>query len=167
MPTMKISRILVPALLLVVAAGCHKESPIDGIGPYRVGKTTLGDWGYACNPPDDKGRTFCQSNPLERTHAFKLGEQNALIGAIFKGTDKATPLAELELYVSECQVESLKSWLRHTFGAADEDNGEKMFWRKKLLFIAAKVPPGATECYVNLTDVKDVDRIAELRQPSK
>ncbi len=159
-PAMTMVRLLL--LALVAISGCKRERPLDGIGPYRFGKTTLGDWGYACNPPNAKGRIYCQSNPLEKTHAYKLGDQNALIAATFYGGDKTTPLAELELYVGDCRVDELKSWLRHTFGSPTSTSDQKMFWKQKKLFIAAKVPPGASECYVTMVDVNNAERIAEL-----
>jgi hypothetical protein len=157
-----------PALLLVALttiAACKNDRPIDGIGPYRFGKTTLGDWGYACNPPDARGHIYCQSNPLEKTHAYKLGEQNSLIAASFYSGDKSAPLAELELYVDDCNVDSLKSWLRYTFGPTSSTSEEKMFWKQRKVFIAAKVPPGAKECYVTMVEASNAARIDELQHP--
>jgi hypothetical protein len=161
---MRLSLLL--ALALTTTVACKKDRPLDGIGPYRFGKTTLGDWGYACNPPDAKGHIYCQSNPLERTHAFKIGErngeQNALIAATFYSADKTAPLAELELYVDECKVDSLKAWLRSTFGSPTSTSDQKMFWKQRKLFIAAKVPPTATECYITMVEASNSARIDEL-----
>ena len=165
-PAMSLARpSLVLLLLVAAAAGCKRERPIDGIGPYRFGKTTLASWGYACNPADAKGRIFCQSNPLEKTHSYMLGQQNALIAATFYGGDKTSPLAELELFVADCKVDSLRSWLRSQFGSPSSTTEEKLFWKQRELFIAAKVPPGASDCYITMVESDNAARIDELMNP--
>ncbi len=157
---------LVLALLALVAIpACKKERPLDGIGPYRFGMTQLKDWNYDCNPPDKKGRIYCQSNPLEK-NTYHLGEHNkAEIAGTFYSADRSAPLAELELFVAECNVDRLKGWLDYTFGSPSSTSEEKMFWKKGKVFVAAKVPPNARECVITMVESGNAARIDELTNP--
>jgi hypothetical protein len=158
-------KLMLALLALAAVAGCKKERPIDGIGPYRFGRTQLKDWNYDCNPPDKKGRIYCQSNPLEK-NTYHLGEHNkAEIAGTFYSSDRTAPLAELELFVAECNVDRLKGWLDYTFGSPASTTEQKMFWKKGKVFIAAKVPPGAVECVITMVESTNAARIAELENP--
>lgn len=148
------------ALALVVASGCKKDSPLDGIGDFRFGKSTLGDWGYACQPPEN-GKTFCQANPLEKSHYVSLGGQNASAGAVFAGTEKTAPLEELELYVEACEPEKLRGWLESTFGKTTESSNNAAFWEQKVVLIAAKLK--GPECVVKMVESKNAERVAKLK----
>jgi hypothetical protein len=149
--------------ILVVSSGCKRENPIDGIGAFRFGKSTLGDWGYACDKRKD-GTTWCQNNPLEKSHHVSLGGQDAYVGALFAGTADDAPLAEIELHVEHCKADELRSWLKHTFGDPTTEKEGAVFWKKKILYIAAKVPPSGSECDVNFVEAKNSARISELQK---
>jgi len=146
----------------LLLAGCKRDHPIDGIGAYRFGKTTLADWGYPCQK-NENGTTWCQNNPLEKTHNLDLGGQTGYLGALFGGTTDDAPLVELELFVDGCDVESLSSWLNREFGAPTETKEGAAFWKRKILFIAASLPPMGTECKINFVDAKNTERIGKLR----
>ncbi len=147
---------------MILLVGCKREHPIDGIGAYRFGKTTLKDWGYACQK-NENGTTWCQNNPLEPRHNLDLGGQTGYLGALFGGTTDDAPLVELELYVNGCNTESLSSWLEREFGGPTERTEGASFWKKKLIFIAALLPTTGSECKVNFVEAKNAERIEKLR----
>jgi hypothetical protein len=136
---------------------------MDGIGDFKFGKSTLDDWGYSCNPPSN-GQTYCQSNPLEKAHYVSLGGQNGAVGALFGGTDKTAPLVEIDILFERCDGPALRGWLKKQFGTASEEREGAAFWKQKIVFIAAKVPPGTGECRVNFVEAKNTARVDKLKE---
>lgn len=152
------------AMSLALAAGCSKrETPMDGIGSLKFGKSTLADWGYPCNPPSN-GQTYCQASPLEKAHFVSLGGQNGAAGALFGGTEPSAPLVEIDILVERCNGPELRGWLRSQFGTPSEETEGAAFWKQKIVFIAAKVPPSTGECKVNFVETKNTARVDKLRE---
>ncbi|HUH03495.1 MAG TPA: hypothetical protein VML75_15970 [Kofleriaceae bacterium] len=149
---------------MALAAGCGKrETPMDGIGTLKFGKSTLDDWGYPCNPPSN-GQTYCQASPLEKAHFVSLGGQNGAAGALFGGTEKTAPLVEIDILVERCNGPELRAWLKSQVGTASEEREGAAFWKQKIVFIAAVVPPGTGECKVNFVETKNTARVDKLRE---
>jgi len=149
-------------VLLALGAGCKPKevNKYNGIGKWVLGKTTLAEWGYTCQPSGKM--TWCQANPLEKTHAVSLGGQNAVVGTLFAGSEPSSLLAEIVLDVSGCNVDSLKSWLKSEFGDPTRKSEDRMYWSGKYAFIAARVPSAQASCEIFLVDPHDADRVAEL-----
>ncbi len=153
------------AVLVALGSGCKRKNEYNGIGKWILGKTMLKDWGYTCQPSGKM--TWCQANPLEKSHVVSLGGQNAVVGTLFDGTEPASELVEIVLEVDGCNVGSLKSWLESEFGDPSGKSEDRMYWKGKYAFIAARVPASQATCKINMVDPHDQKRVAELEAETK
>lgn len=153
------------AVLLALGAGCKRKKEYNGIGKWILGETMLEQWGYTCQPAGEM--TWCQANPLEKSHVVSLGGQNGVVGTLFDGSEPASKLVEIVLEVSGCNVDSLKRWLESEFGAPSKKTEDRMFWSGKYAFIAAQVPSSHATCQIFMVDPHDEKRVAELEIEAK
>ena len=63
----------------------------------------------------------------------------------------STPLKRVYGYVAE-------------FGSASEKVEGAMYWKRKLIYIIAKVPPKGIECKISFIAAKDTARIAARKK---
>src|SRR5947207_5561161 len=95
---------LAAALTVAALPACKRaKAPIDGIGPWHIGKTKKSE-GVVCTPSDDM--TFCSNQ--EEMH---IAEHRASVDLYFRGHDDSSPLAEILLDLGSCRVEAVDKWL--------------------------------------------------------
>ena len=155
------------AVLLVCAAaaaaglgGCKRaKAPIDGIGPWHVGKTTVAD-GYVCQPQKD-GTTWCSNQP-----EMVIAEQRATVDLYFRGHDKTSKLEEILLALGSCNTEALDKWLTSKLGPAAENREKALVWPGKAATVVALLPAADGECRIHFVRPDAKDRIAQIVKES-
>lgn len=155
------------ALLLCAAAGaaagpsgCKRaKSPIDGIGPWHVGKTTVAD-GYVCQPQKD-GTTWCSNQP-----EMIIAEQRATVDLYFRGHDKTSRLEEILLALGTCNTEAVDKWLTSKLGPAPEHREKALVWPGKASTVLALLPAADGECRIHFVRPDADKRIAQIARES-
>lgn len=150
----------VVAATALVAAGCRREAPVNGIGGFEVGKTQLGQVGGRCIDASEAPLMFCPSMA-----SVMLGEQRANIDLYFGDKKNDATLVEILLDVNACQPEALGTWLSSTLGKPEQQTGARMFWSNEHAFIAAALPAEPGRCELNFVAAGDTARIDRLRGP--
>ena len=168
----------------VVVSGCDERKPeINGLGPYRFGKTTRAQLqSGVCQPTeltDGRKATWCFALP-----PIKVGQRTAEVDAYFLGTDppllpenptdeqrkarkgelEKLPLIELQLKVRGCVEAELEQWLRKGYGGADPDSkGTRQYWHNSFMFMMAEIPSEPGRCIVHLLPASETAEITRLK----
>ena len=155
-------RLSVAALLLPVAlagVACKKkEAPIDGIGPWHLGKSTASE-GTICQP-QESGLTWCSHNP-----EMMIAEHRATVDLYFRGHEPTAPLVEILLALSApCNPEAIDKWLTHRLGPASRSSGRAILWDGKAAVIIAMLPAPGGECRIHFVAPEDGARRAALEK---
>jgi hypothetical protein len=144
-----VKAMLAPAVVLLAVAACKPDKPeFAGIGPWSVTKTTLADASGRCDPsdlPDGRKGSYCYLQPL-----LPVGKQAAEVDLYFAGTEKTSPLVELQLKVKICDAEATDLWLRTHFGAPFETRTARAFFQNSHLFLAAQLPGEGGRCMIRI-----------------
>ncbi len=141
-------------------AACDRPDPgYDGIGPYHVGKTTLGEGAVRCDPPTaaEPDLHWCYLNP-ELTFA----EQPATIDLYFRGAGDAATLAEILLGITRCDPERIDKALTSKLGPAPERHGSTFVWKQPSAHVVARLPSAPGECQVHFLAPGEGRRLAAL-----
>jgi hypothetical protein len=155
---------MVRALWLVAAvlvfAGCKKkEAPIDGIGPWHIGRSVKSE-GTICRPIED-GVTYCSHNP-----ELVIAEQRATVDLYFRGTQDSAPLTEILLALGACDAEAVDRWLTSRLGTAAAQRGRALVWTGAAATVAALLPARDGVCEVHFLEPTDEKRLARLAAES-
>jgi hypothetical protein len=148
------------ALVAVVSAlSCSKkEGPIDGIGPWHLGKSVASQ-GAICQPQDG-GLTWCSHNP-----EMTIAEHRASVDLYFRGHQPDAVLVEILLALSApCNREAVDRWLTHRLGAATRTAGQAIVWQGEAATIAALLPAADGECRIHFVSPGDRARLAALEK---
>ena len=143
---------------LVVAGGCKRKAPVNGIGAFEVGKTQLGQLNGRCIDASDPALMYCPG-----VAGADVGKQHANIDLYFGGKAVDAKLVEILLAVNACQPESLRTWLTETLGEAAGQSSTRTFWSNEHVFISAGLPVEPGRCEINFVAAEDTARIARLK----
>jgi len=137
--------------------GCErKRGEINGVGPYVLGKTKLGQVSGACEP--DHAKTWCTS-----LSAVELGEQSAAVDLYFGGHDDNSLLVEIQLTIRACNSESAQSALTFQLGEPTETLPERLVWTGKQAVIVARLKAEPTVCRVSFVHPLETRTIEFLK----
>jgi hypothetical protein len=156
---------LIAAAALAVAssgAGCSGgKGEYTGIGPYRVGHTTLRDAKGRCEPtdlPDGRKGTWCYLQP-----ELQLAGRPATVDLYFLGTTPDAPVIEIQLQVVGCEEDALGLWLRKNFGAPSEERLPWAAWKTTKLFLIAMMPSDPGRCMLRVLPKSEAVEFERLR----
>jgi hypothetical protein len=155
-------RIAVAVAVVAAAglAGCKKkEAPIDGIGPWHIGRTTKSQ-GTVCRPIPE-GLTYCSQNP-----DMSIAEHRATVDLYFRGADEKAPLVEILLALGPCDREAVDRWLTSKLGVASAQRGRALVWTGKAATVAALLPARDGICEIHFLEPTDQKRLAQLERES-
>ena len=146
-------------LAALAAAACDKkEAPIDGIGPWHLGKSEASQ-GTICQP-QDSGLTWCSHNP-----EMSVAEHRASVDLYFRGHEPGAKLVEILLALSApCRPEAVERWLSSRLGAAAATYRDGIVWRGPAATIVALLPAPDGECRIHFIDPGDEARRAVLEK---
>ncbi len=148
------------ACMVATAGGCKREAPINGIGGFEVGVTTLGQVGGRCTPASDPSLMFCPS-----VAGVELGNQRAGIDMYFRGSDGSAKLSEILLDIAGCNEGELINWLIARLGEPKGKSGARHYWSNEYVFISAALPADPSRCELNFVAIGDAERIRGLGGP--
>jgi hypothetical protein len=148
----------------VLIAACKSPPPeYDGIGPWRVTRTTLKDATGNCQPTDlpggRKGSYCFGQNPL------KLGGSTTEVDLYFDGATPDARLIEAQYKVRGCREEPLLEALRKLFGSPTGTQGAKVFWKNRYVFVAAVAPTSPGQCLIRVLPLSETAEIANVQAP--
>jgi hypothetical protein len=152
-----ISAVVVTMVLAVLAAGCKREAPINGIGGFEIGKTQLGQLSGRCFPDEQEPLMRCPIGV-----SAPLGAQKGDIELYFGGKNTDSTLVEILLDVMMCQPPDLERYLVSVLGEPGGRTATRVWWVNEFVYISASVPPGASSCEVNFVSIQDKKRIEDL-----
>ncbi len=150
------------AALLAASAACSKkEAPIDGIGPWHIGRTQKKE-GAICRAVED-GLTYCSQNP-----EMSIAEHRATVDLYFRGAEDTAPLVEILLALGPCDAEAVDRWLTSKLGAASDQRGRALVWpgAGQRATVAALLPARDGVCQVHFLEPGDEKRLAQLGRES-
>jgi hypothetical protein len=165
---------LVALIALALALACSGREPEhDGIGPWRLPHTTLGNIHEGlCQPTDladGRKATWCFALPPIRIGGNggngRSGTTSAEVDLYFLGTEPSARLIEIQLKVRGCREDELEQWLRAGFGAPIEARPNRGYWKNSFLWAAALMPSEPGRCLVHLLPLSEnaeIDRIKQL-----
>jgi len=157
-------RTLLIVVLAVSVWGCErKRGEINGVGPYLLGKTQLGQVSGACSP--DGAKTWCTS-----LSAVELGEQNAAVDLYFGGAEDNAPLVEIQLTIRACNSDSARSALTFQLGEPTEEPPDRMVWTGKQAVIVARLKAEPTVCrvsFVHPLETRTIEFLKTGKMPPK
>lgn len=148
------------ALAALAAVACSRKDPgFDGVGPWHVGRTTMGEAAVRCDPPraEDPDLHWCYLNP-----DLTFAGQQASVDLYFRGQGDLAPLAELLLVISRCKVEDLDRALAQKLGPAPERHGSTYVWKQPTAHIVARMPTADGECHLSFLAPGEGERLAAL-----
>ena len=151
---------LVAALVAALSAtACNKkEAPIDGIGPWHLGKSKASE-GTICQPQDG-GLTWCSHNP-----EMTIAEHRASVDLYFRGQEPDAKLVEILLALSApCNREAIDRWLTQRLGAATRAAGNAVVWEGEAATIVGMLPAADGECRIHFVAPSDKARLAALEK---
>lgn len=150
---------VVAALLVAGAAGCKQaEGAIDGIGPWKLSKTTLAKQLGRCDFDHDP--VWCYGQP-----PIKLGGHLADVNLYFASKEPEAKLLEILVDVRACKAGDFAVWLQQNLGDPQSQGPKRMYWENKHAFIAAKVPAESARCELSVVSPTDQARIDKLTAP--
>lgn len=136
-----------------------KTSPVDGIGPWHIGKSTVSE-GTICRQLED-GTTYCSHN-AEMT----IAEHRASVDLYFRGQEETSTLNEILLALGACNVQAVDGWLTRKLGAAPAHRGKVPVWPGKAATVVALLPSRDGVCQIHFVDPGDEKRLAQLEAES-
>lgn len=153
--------ILVALLLAALLAGCEKkQAPIDGIGPWHIGRSVKSE-GTICRPLKD-GMTYCSHNP-----EMSVAEHRATVDLYFRGQEESSPLSEILLALGACNVEAVDRWLTEKLGVAPARRGRALVWPGQAATAVALLPAQDGICEIHFIEPSDEKRLAQLEKESE
>jgi hypothetical protein len=153
-----------PALVLGVlgVVACASPPPeYDGIGIWKVSKTTLKDATGRCEPtdlPDGRKGSFCFGQT-----PIKLAGAMTEIDLYFDGTEPTSKLIEEQLKVRGCREEQTLAFLRRLFGQPSDTKGAKVFWQNRYVFVVATAPSEPAQCLIRLFPLSEKSEIEKMK----
>jgi len=149
-------------LCAVIAAGCASPAPeYDGIGVWKVTRTTLKDATGRCEPtdlPDGRKGSYCfGQSPL------KLAGAPTEIDLYFDGVEPTSKLIEEQLKVRGCREEPTLAFLRKLFGTPFGTKGAKVFWQNRFVFVAAIAPSDPGQCLIRVFPLSEIAEIQKIK----
>lgn len=155
-----------PTLALVVGAvlgACASPAPeYDGIGAWKVTRTTLAHATGRCEPtdlPDGRKGSYCFGQA-----PIKLAGATTEIDLYFDGTAPTARLVEEQLKVRGCREEQTLAFLRKLFGAPSGTKGPKVFWQNRFVFVAAIAPSDPGQCMIRVFPRSETSEIAKVQE---
>lgn len=151
------------AVAVVAVAACTSPPPeYDGIGTWKVTRTTLKDATGRCDPtdlPDGRKGSYCFGQT-----PIKLAGAATEIDLYFDGTAPESKLIEEQLKVRGCREEPTLAFLRKVFGTPLETKGAKVFWQNRYVFVVAIAPSDPGQCLIRVFPLSETAEIAKTRQ---
>jgi hypothetical protein len=149
---------LIAALLVLAAAGCErKEAEIDGVGEWRVGKTTRSA-GVVCQDQEG-GISWCSHNGT-----IAIGGQSGNVDLYFDGHTDDAPLAEILVTVLRCREQPIEQALIEQLGAPAERVKSALVWQRPLVNIVAMLPSEPDLCELSFLHPNQTERLDSLRR---
>jgi hypothetical protein len=153
----------VAAALLVAASACTSApAEYDGIGRWKVTKTTLADADGRCEPtdlPDGRKGSYCFGQT-----PIKVAGATTEVDLYFDGTAPTARLIEEQLKVRGCREEPTLAYLRTLFGTPTGTSGAKVFWQNSYVFVAATAPSEPGQCLIRIFPLSETSEIAKMKQ---
>ncbi|HET6612342.1 MAG TPA: hypothetical protein VFG83_10145 [Kofleriaceae bacterium] len=158
--------------------GC-KDRGISGIGPYKLGETTLAGAPGVCRPVED-GTVWCFS-----AGRIAVGQQPATVdlyfsphcsGAVPEGQTRDSraelrdqcgdsPLVEILLSIRACKEDAAAEALARAIGKPPDRRAKaKLLWQTGSAVIVAQLPADGTTCEINFVAPTETARIKHLIQ---
>jgi hypothetical protein len=157
-----VTKIVLAAVALVVVACKAEPDEYDGIGIWKVTKTTLSQATGRCSPtdlPDGRKGSYCfGQTPL------RIAGSPAEIDLYFDGTEPGSRLIEEQLKVRGCREEAVLQFLRKLFGTPVGTKGPKVFWKNRFAFIAAIAPSDPGQCLIRIFPLSETAEIAKVQE---
>jgi hypothetical protein len=154
------SRWLLTLSVVAAAAGCRKkESPIDGIGTWHIGRSVKSE-GTVCRPVED-GLTYCSQNP-----EMSIAEHRATVDLYFRGQADSSPLVEILLALGPCDAEAVDRWVTTRMGPAPVHRGRAMVWPGPSATAVSLLPARDGICEIHFLEPGAEKRLAQLEKES-
>jgi hypothetical protein len=153
--------IVLPALALVAACASEPDE-YDGIGRWKVTKTTLSQADGRCLPtdlPDGRKGSYCVGQT-----PVKIAGSVAEIDLYFDGTEPTSRLIEEQLKVRGCREEEVLTVLRKLFGTSIGTKGPKVFWKNRFAFVAAIAPSDPGQCLIRIFPLSEAAEIQKVQE---
>jgi len=145
---------------LAALSACEKkEPPIDGIGPWHIGRSVKSE-GTICQPLED-GVTYCSHNP-----PMSIADHRATVDLYFRGHQDSAPLGEILLALGSCDVQAVDRWLTSKLGVAPAQRGRAPVWPGPKATVVALLPAQDGVCEVHFLEPNDEKRLAQLEKES-
>jgi hypothetical protein len=144
----------IPALLLLLAACSERKAPVDGVGPWHIGKSTLAEDGGRCETSETPVWCF----EMQIGIAGHSAEPNLY----YASADPTAPLTEILLSLSGCRDGEVRAWLEQSLGKPTASSEKRATWKTRTVFVAAGLPAEPGRCEINFVAPTDTKRIAEL-----
>ncbi len=141
--------------LAAVIAGCQRDRDVDGVGDYRLERTTLADAAGFCTAQDEL--TWCHNNP-----SLAIGEHSASVDLYFRGDGDDAPLVEILLAMRVCDPAEVEYVFVQQLGDPDERSESALRWSGDKAEIFLQIEGGYGSCEINLVAPSERARVAEL-----
>lgn len=151
------SAVVMAMVLVLLAAGCRREAPINGIGGFEIGKTQLGQLSGRCMPDEQEPLMRCPIGV-----SAPLGEHKGDLELYFGGKNTDSTLVEILIDVLRCRPAELEAYLVSILGQPGGRTAKRVWWMNEYVYISAAVPAGGASCEVNFVSVTDKQRIETL-----
>lgn len=151
------SAVVMAMVLVLLAAGCRREAPINGIGGFEIGKTQLGQLSGRCMPDEQEPLMRCPIGV-----SAPLGEHKGDLELYFGGKNTDSTLVEILIDVLRCRPAELEAYLVSILGQPGGRTAKRVWWMNEYVYISAAVPAGGASCEVNFVAVTDKQRIETL-----
>ena len=148
------------AVALAALAACEKKAaPVDGIGPWHIGRSVASE-GTICRPLED-GTTYCSHNP-----EMSIAEHRASVDLYFRGHESSSTLSEILLALGSCDVQAVDRWLTSKLGVAPTRRGRAPVWPGEKATVVALLPAQDGVCQIHFLEPNDQKRLGQLEKES-
>jgi len=147
----------------ILVAACSSPKPeYDGLGIWKVTRSTLKDATGHCDPtdlPDGRKGSYCfMQQPLN------IAGSTADVDLYFDGVDPNSKLIEEQLKLHGCREEPTLQFLSKLFGTPASTKGAKVFWQNRYVFVAAIAPSEPGQCLIRIFPLSEKSEIAKVQQ---
>ncbi len=143
-------------MAIVSLSGCKRaKQDVDGIGPYRLGHTTVADSSGACAPYETY--TMCSNNG-----GVAIAGKPAIVDLYFPDSNDSSTLTEIVLTIKRCNTDAVDAAFRKELGEPVAQVGGRIGWQNSKATIIAQLPAEKDICEINFLHPSEKARIEKL-----
>jgi len=153
-----IAIVVVGMVLGGLGTGCKRaNAPVNGLGGFELGKTTVVDAQAAARCFDTGEFIRCMV-----TNGQSIAGLPTQIQLDFSGNTTDATLVEIAVEIAGCKHAQVTEWLADRMGKPDETGNDHSYWIQQYIFLALW-ENGPSRCAANAVKPNDSERISRIR----